>query len=126
MGGWRQRRPGSNEKNLLIGKRKTALTLNGLLMEGLGGWILFACHFCSPIWSCPILSSHRMKRSIPSTRQFFSVSIVFLLLFWTPLGEAQASQENGPPRVTLCESAEHPELYAGKIIETQASVSGSD
>jgi hypothetical protein len=35
MEGWRQRRPGSNDKNLLIGKRKTDLTLTGLLMEGL-------------------------------------------------------------------------------------------
>jgi len=30
------------------------------------------------------------------------------------------------PRVTLCDLAEHPELYAGKIVETQASVIGSD
>jgi hypothetical protein len=34
MEGWRQRRPGSNDKNLLIRKRKTDLTLTGLLMEG--------------------------------------------------------------------------------------------
>jgi hypothetical protein len=33
--GWRQWWPGSNDKNLLIGKRKTDLTLTGLLMEGL-------------------------------------------------------------------------------------------
>jgi len=36
MEGWRQRRPGSNEKNPLGKKRKTGLTLTGLLMEGLG------------------------------------------------------------------------------------------
>jgi hypothetical protein len=34
MEGWRQRRPGSNAKTL-GGKRKTDLTLTGLLMEGL-------------------------------------------------------------------------------------------
>jgi hypothetical protein len=35
MEGWRQRRPGSNKKPLTR-KRKTSLTLTGLLMEGLG------------------------------------------------------------------------------------------
>ena len=38
MEGWRQRRPGSNQK-LLVRKTKTDLTLTGLLMEGLVmGW----------------------------------------------------------------------------------------
>jgi len=36
MEGWRQRRPGSNAKKAQIEKRKTDLTLTGLLMEGLG------------------------------------------------------------------------------------------
>jgi hypothetical protein len=37
MEGWRQRRPGSNSRNPQGGRRKTDLTLTGLLMEGLGG-----------------------------------------------------------------------------------------
>ena len=36
MEGWRQRRPGSNEKEPLIEKEKTVLTRTGLLMEGVG------------------------------------------------------------------------------------------
>jgi hypothetical protein len=35
MEGWRQRRPGSNSRNPQGGRRKTDLTLTGLLMEGL-------------------------------------------------------------------------------------------
>jgi len=34
MEGWRQRRLGSNSRNPQEGRRKTDLTLTGLLMEG--------------------------------------------------------------------------------------------
>ena len=67
-----------------------------------------------------------MKRTAPTTLRNFCGVITLSFFFWVPLSKAQPSQENTPAKVTLCELAEHPDIYAGKIVETQASVIGRE
>ncbi|HZT68780.1 MAG TPA: hypothetical protein VFC10_03390 [Terriglobia bacterium] len=49
---------------------------------------------------------------------------VLLLAFYTVLGRAHAEQENAPIKATLCELAEQPEKYAGKMVAVHASEMG--
>ncbi len=41
-------------------------------------------------------------------------------------GVAQAENEPAAVKVTLCDLAQHPEQYAGKMVEARASVAGND
>ena len=51
---------------------------------------------------------------------------VLLLAFYTPIGRRHADQLSAPIKATLCELAEHPEQYAGKMVTVHASEMGKD
>jgi hypothetical protein len=52
---------------------------------------------------------------------------VMLLGLWVTIGQGHARELGVPPiKVTLCDLAEHPEQYAGKIVAVRASEMGED
>lgn len=51
---------------------------------------------------------------------------VLFLGFHTSIGRAHADQKSAPIKATLCELAEHPEQYAGKMVAVHASEMGKD
>ena len=51
---------------------------------------------------------------------------VSLLAFYTAMGRGRADSQSAPIKVTLCELAEHPEQYAGKMVAVHASEMGKD
>jgi hypothetical protein len=55
----------------------------------------------------------------------FSLSVL-VLAFYAALAPAQKEPQTVPIKVTLCELAEHPEEYAGKMVAVHASEMGKD
>lgn len=55
-------------------------------------------------------------------------NFVFLLVLvlFAMLSYGQMKTEDTPLKVTMCELYEHPEQYAGKMVEVRANVSGND
>lgn len=51
---------------------------------------------------------------------------VLLLALYTLLGRATAEQKNAPIKATLCELAEQPEKYAGRMVAVHANEMGKD
>jgi hypothetical protein len=51
---------------------------------------------------------------------------VLLLALYTAMGRGQTDQQSAPIKTTLCELAEHPEQYTGKMIAAHASEMGKD
>lgn len=49
-----------------------------------------------------------------------------LLFLHDMLSAAQLKSEPAPVKATLCELAQHPEQYIGKMVEVRASVAGND
>ena len=62
----------------------------------------------------------------PSARRNILILTTLLIFFWPGSTKDRPLQGNPIAKVTLCDLAEHSETYAGKIIETQASVIGND
>src|SRR5690242_17862824 len=55
-----------------------------------------------------------------------STFFALLLAVCAGVVQAQTGQENVPIKVTLCDLAEHPERYAGKIVAVHATEMGKD
>src|SRR5262244_940969 len=55
-----------------------------------------------------------------------STFCALLLVFYASVTQAQTEQENAPIKTTLCDLAEHPEQYAGKMVAVHATEMGKD
>ncbi len=53
-------------------------------------------------------------------------ALCVILLAFHVLGQEQMQQQSAPIKTTLCELAEHPEQYAGKMVAVHASEMGKD
>lgn len=51
---------------------------------------------------------------------------VLLLALYLAVGRGHSEEQSVPIKVTLCELAEHPEQYAGKIVAVHSSEMGKD
>ncbi len=51
-------------------------------------------------------------------------AFLFSVVLCSVLSWGQMNTQVSPPKVTMCELYEHPEQYAGKIVEVRANVSG--
>ena len=51
---------------------------------------------------------------------------LLLLALCAAIGQGHADDQGAPIKVTLCELAEHPEQYAGKMVAVHASEMGKD
>ena len=49
-----------------------------------------------------------------------------VLVFCAAMGRGQTDQQSAPIKATLCELAEHPEQYAGKMVAVHANEMGKD
>ena len=56
----------------------------------------------------------------------FGVIAGLLLCFCVGVGRGHADDQGVPIRVTLCDLAEHPEQYAGKMVAVRATEMGKD
>ncbi len=101
MEGWRQRRLGSKTRNLQGGRRKTDLTLTGLLMEGLTPMLWCGYQIVQGIFHQ--IQSHPEFGIMLSVRipSLFQLNKAALLALSTLISTVAASQTDSQPRVFL-------------------------
>lgn len=54
------------------------------------------------------------------------LALLLSLVLYAVLSYGQMDKQDTPLKVTMCDLYEHPEQYAGKIVEVRANVSGKD